>query len=466
MPKRNLIWAVAIVAAALVALVFVRNHSPDGVSRVGSEGPVSRALRTIQESYLYEADEKELQREAVRAVVERLDPHSSYFPPGAAKELDDRIDGQAFGLGMYVECSGGKVLVIGPLPDSPAWRAGIQCGDQILEINGTDVTTLGEQEIQALLHPRPKKKNEPLELRIRRNGAKPPKIKVTPGEYPVESVKGLFRDSNGLWVYLLPDGKESLVYVRIREFLPRTQERVQEVLRRFDSARGVILDLRENPGGRLPIAIEVGNFFLRSGVIVVIETRSKSEQHKAASPGTFPQRIPMVVLVDAQTASGAELVAAALQYHDRAVLVGTRTRGKGCVQSMISLDGDLGQINLTTAEFYVDPLRRIARRSGSDVWGVDPHVEVILPPAVQNSLRRLRMRAEVLTRAASATRPASAETQSGPEEIAERLLERDGQIRRAVELLNHPDEMARILAGAAKARAARRQEHEERSGER
>jgi len=457
MPKRNLIWTVAIVAAAMAALFLTRNRPPSGTPGVGYVDPIANAVRLIRKNYLYDLDEGELRQAAMRGLVEQLDPYSTYFPPGAVGAFDDRMDGQAFGVGMHVDISDGAAAVIGPLPDSPALRAGIRAGDRIVEIDGNRVATMTRERIRKLLNP-PAPDTATIHLRVRRSGEPPDTIDLRPGTYPLRTVVGLFRDRNNRWVHFAP-GQEHILYVRIREFVPDTHQRVRAVLRlrRFNKARGLVLDLRDNPGGRLPIAWRVANLFLDDGVIVVMEHKSgRIERHEADSPGTFPAKIPMVVLVDARTASGAELVAAALQYHGRAVLVGTRTLGKGCVQSMIDLGKGLGRLNLTTAEFYVDETLRIARRRGSDRWGVEADVEVLLPEVYRKSLRRLRLAGEVIAAPAPETRPASPHSAPSDDDAGGKILKLDAQLRRALALLNEPAEIDAILERAAEARADRR----------
>ena len=455
MPKRNLIWTVAIVAAALAALFLTRNRPPSGTPGVGYVDPIANAVRLIRKNYLYDLDEGELRQAAMRGLIEQLDPYSTYFPPGAVGAFDDRMDGQAFGTGMHVDISDGAAAVIGPLPDSPALRAGIRAGDRIVEIDGNRVATMTGERIGKLLNP-PGPDAATIHLRVRRDGEPPEVIGLRPGTYPLRTVGGLFRDRDNRWVHFAP-GQEDILYVRIREFVPDTHQRVRGVLRRFDKARGLVLDLRDNPGGRLPIAWRVGNLFLDGGVIVIMEHKSgRIERHEADSPGTFPAKIPMVVLIDAQTASGAELVAAALQYHGRAVLVGTRTLGKGCVQSMIDLGKGLGRLNLTTAEFYVDETLRIARRRGSDRWGVEADVEVLLPEVYRKSLRRLRLAGEVIAAPAPETRPASTHSAPSDDDAGRKIFTLDAQLRRALALLNEPSEIDAILERAAQTRADRR----------
>lgn len=205
----------------------------------------------------------------------------------------------------------------------------------------------------------------------------------------------------------------------------------------------------------LPEAVATADLLLREGVIVAFAGRNEpAKQYLAEPDGTFPE-FPVVVLIDAGTASGAEIVAGALRLHDRAVLVGTRTRGKGAVQTMFRLADRLGQINLTTSQLLIGADQLISRMPGSDDWGVDPHdgLEVVIPAPRRRKLRQLRLRVEVLgpsVRTRPATRPATAATAAHP--MYRKFMSLDSQLTRAIELLQEPAEIEEILRAAAETR--------------
>lgn len=454
MPKRNIIWAIVIVAAALAALVFTRNQPQTGRPGAGTVDPVSDALHVIRERGFYDVDHGKLRRAAIEGIVSQLDPHSTYFPPGQAELLDDRVNGLAFGLGLrYDRGADGHVEVIGPLPGSPALRGELWAGVAILAIDSRPVAEMDANEVHTALHPR-KMPQRPIRLLVRRPRSDPEALELRPEKYPIESVQGFARDAEGRWVHALGDAG-TVVYLRLREFLPDTARQTRGVLREARKVGGVILDLRGNPGGNLSFAVDVCDLFLREGLIVVIEHREgRAEKRSATSQGTFPAAPPIVALTDANTASGAELLAAALQVHGRAVLLGSRTHGKGTVQSMIDLKGGLGRLNLTTGEFYVDPLRRIARRKGADVWGVDPDIRATVAPDVAARLRRGRLQTEVSPGPAPTTRPADSGPTTAPADLGRRLLALDAPLRRALALLGEPDRISEILRRAAAARDA------------
>jgi len=453
MPKRNLIWIVAIVAAAVVTVWITRRYPPDvGRREPGEFMPVSDIYRLIRERYYRPIDGEDLRRGAVGGMVSKLDEFSTYVAPGRMKALGRRMKGVELGLGLRLESVGGVIRVVGPLVNSPAHRAGITGGDVIVAIDGEDVEGLALQEVEELLRGESGRK---VELTVERGRGRRKSIPLTLGEFPLESVVGLYRGAGGQWVYLI-EPQDALAYVRIKEFFPHTARRLREILRRLGAARGLILDLRDNPGGMLPAAAEVANLFLHEGVIATSVAPNRPERrYEAHSDGTITE-IPLVVLVNARTASAAEVVAGALRLYDRAVIVGTRTRGKGCVQSMFRLPDRLGQINLTTSELLIGASEAITRRPGSDLWGIDPHPdqEITTSALRQERLRRLRIRAEVLMPAKSnrpTTTAASPPARDRP--IYDEFKALDAALLRGLDLLAHPDQINKIFLRAAEERA-------------
>ncbi|HUT59663.1 MAG TPA: S41 family peptidase [Phycisphaerae bacterium] len=448
MPKRNLIWIVAVVAASLVTLLVTR-RPPRIEDRVVVEfDPVTEAYRQIREHYLYPVDESELRLEAIASMVANLDEYSSYIPPDRAKAFAQRMKGVVRGLGLKVEVADGHVTVIGPLVNSPAQRAGPVRGDRILQIDGQDVAGLSQRQVERLLDA---PKESTVRLLVRRPSGEIETLRCTRGTYRVESVLGLYRQSDGRWAHMI-DPNAGIAYVRVREILPDTPEHLRGTFRQLNRIRVLVLDLRGDPGGDLPAAVELCDMLLPDGRIVTLTNRRGESEHRdAQSHGTISREIHVVVLVNGKTASAAEIIAGSLAVHDRAVLVGRRTLGKGCIQSMIPLGGDLGQINLTTAEFFVEPNRPIQRRPDSNTWGVDPHVEVGLPAATQSRLARLRVGAEVLPPSRPATRPAT-QPAGRDDDPAVELLRLDAQLRRAVALARTPRRIDDILRRAAAAR--------------
>jgi carboxyl-terminal processing protease len=448
MPKRNLIWLAALLAVAMVALLCTHpsQHSDSTAARAEFD-PVTKAYHTIKDCYFYPIEDDLVRRRAIEGMVAQLDEFSTYVPPAQAEAFADRMAGQAWGLGLKVEVSAGKVLVIGPLAHSPAQQSGLLPGDCILQIDGQDVTPLSQADVEGLLDG---PSQDPVKILVRRRDGEEQVLRCRRGKFPLEAVQGLFRGGAGEWVCLI-DPNAGLAYVRIREVFPSTPEQLRGTLRQMDRLRAIVLDLRDNPGGDFGSAVELANMFIDEGTIVSVKGRGGRTDH-AADPAHHEVRdeVRVVALIDAKTASAAELVAGALAYHDRAVLVGRRTRGKGCIQSMIPLEGEMGRLNLTTSEFFVDPLHPIQRRKDSNAWGVEPHVTVKMPSEFASALASLRAKAEVV-RPGPATRPTTLAAEE--DDTGALLLRFDPQLQRAIALAGNPAELDEILRQAAQARA-------------
>jgi carboxyl-terminal processing protease len=447
MPKRNLIWIAAILAAGLVTILVTRNpQQPADDTDVARLRPLMEAYDLIRQNYVRPVDADILLRGSITGMIGRLDEYSSYVAPGKVEDFEQRMLGTQRGLGLELEISGAQVRVIGPLPGSPAYQAGIGAGDIIASVSGKDLSGLPLAQVQHMLEG---PVGTTMDLGIYRDGVAR-HVSVTTGEFPVESVEGLYRGPDGNWVCSLDDAP-GLYYIRIREFVDGTPGQLGHLFGRLGDVRGLVLDLRANPGGMLPSGVGVSNLLIPAGPIVtVVERQGVSRRYQAGDDGKLPA-CPLVVLVDAGTASAAEIVAGSLKFNGRAVVVGTRTRGKGCVQSMFKLKGDMGQVNLTTSEFLIGDGEPISRRPGCDSWGIDPHEQVIIMPSQIAALARLRQEAQVLAdRANPPTDPATREAST----MAQRLLRADCQLARAVELLKKPAEMNEILKRAQSERAS------------
>ena len=445
MPKRNIIWIVAILAGA-AALIWITRRQPGPVSAGRPERlrPVADVYEKIQSDYYLPVEDRALFRGAVRGMVEELDEFSTYLPPERIATFRQRMDGFERGLGLKVVEVDGRFEVVSVLHDSPAGRLRIRPGQRILMINGTNLARATSDEVRTMLAV---DVGESVELTLWSAARKGRTVELTAAEFRVESVRGLSRDPEGQWGWWL-EAEPAIAYVQIREFVDDTPERFQGVFRALDGMAGLVLDLRGNPGGKGTVAVRFADLFLREGLIVKMVHRGGDvERHEAHEPGTLPD-VPLVVLVDGRTASGAELLAGALWVHHRAVLVGTRTRGKGCVQSMLDLGGELGMINLTTSQFVLERLGPITREPDSTSWGVAPHVRVAIGRDSAASLRRLRAAAEVRPdpQTQPKSRPVTKPAKPRLPATVRGLLRHDAQLARAVTLLSEPDAISTILA--------------------
>ena len=449
MPKRNLIWVLAIVAAATVTMLIMRRQPPrqEPTHEPAPLRAVDRVAETIRTHYYRPVEEAELLRGAARGMAEALDEFTSYASPDRVQALRRRMDGFARGLGLEIDRFGRRTEIVSVAYDSPAYREGLPLGWQIVTVAGRPVATMTLEQVRRRLSPAVGAAVD-LSVATPKGPQRVRTLTLVGADFEVESVTGLARQPTGQWIHTI-DPESPTAYVRIREFVNNTAEKVQQAFRALRGAGGLVLDLRGNPGGKSDVAIQIADLFLREGRIVqMIDRRGPGRRYEAHTAGTLPE-IPLVVLIDEETASGAELVAGALRTHHRAVLVGTRTRGKGCVQSMIDLGGDAGVLHLTTAEFVVGPEGPITHRPGSKTWGIEPHQRVTVPVARRQVLRRLRARAALPAEAPRpTTRETMAPTQPRHPRIVTRMLELDAQLAGAVRLLKEPKKMEAILAAA------------------
>jgi len=299
-------------------------------------------LSIVRHSYVEEVDMTQLIYGAIRGMLATLDPHSSFMDPEMYQEMKDDTHGEFGGLGIEISMKDGLLTIVSPIEDTPAFKAGLKSGDQIVKIGDRATKDMEIMEAVKMLRG---PKGEPITLLIWREGFESPKaFTIVRDIIQLQSVKS----------HLLEDG---FGYVRLSQFQARTGSDLKlhlAALHRDNGAelKGLILDLRNNPGGLLDQAVAVSDLFLSEGLIVYTEGREEGSklQFSAQKNGTEPD-YPMVVLINGGSASAAEIVAGALHDHDRAVILGEQSFGKGSVQTVIPL-GDNSGLRLTTARYF------------------------------------------------------------------------------------------------------------------
>jgi len=322
-------------AAAEAAAPEVTNAKYDDIALFG------RVINFIEKQYVDKVNTKELVYGAIKGMLETLDPHSNFMPPEIYNQLKTDTAGKFGGLGIEVWVNKDGVLtVVTPMEGSPAWKAGIKPGDKIMAIDGE--STKGMSIVEATSKIRGDIGKE-IKFMVQRDGAnKEIEFKMKRASIDVKSVRfELLADNVG--------------YVRMNHFQEKTAEEVKAAIKKMEKKTklgGVILDLRNNPGGLLDEAVETVNLFVDQGIIVSTIGRNKEEKDvKYAKSGIARLDFPMVVLVNGSSASAAEIVAGALKDHKRALIAGGRTFGKGSVQTVIPLAEDVG-LKLTIARYY------------------------------------------------------------------------------------------------------------------
>ncbi|SRR5579883_352109 len=316
----------------------------------------------VRADYVEEVSDEQLIEAAINGMLSSLDPHSSYMNPKNYRDMQVQVRGEFGGLGIEVTMENGLVKVVSPIDDTPAARGGLKPGDYITHLDGEAVAGMSLNEaVERMRGP----VNSEIRLTIRREGRDPFDVKLTRAVVKIQSVK-----------YHL-EGKD-IGYIRITSFNEQTDSGLNNAMKALkkeagDKLAGIVLDLRNNPGGLLDQAIAVSDDLLEQGEIV--STRGRHAEDGArynARPGDITGGLPIVVLINGGSASASEIVAGALQDHHRAVLLGTRSFGKGSVQTIIQLPGH-GAMRLTTARYYTPSGRSIQAK------GIEP--DIVVEPA-------------------------------------------------------------------------------------
>ena len=301
----------------------------------------------IRSSYVEEVDDKTLFNNAIKGMLNSLDPHSAYLQEEDFSDLQENTSGKFGGFGIEVGMENGLVRVITPIDDTPAQRAGIRAGDLIVSLDGEPVMGLSLSDAVELMRGEP---GTPITLEVRRKGeAELLSFTIERAEIKVASVRTEMLDGE-------------IGYVRLTQFQENTGIELQEALRAWQNGsdlNGLILDMRNNPGGVLQAAVVVVDTFISEGLIVYTEGRSHmSDVRYEARKDTLVPDIPIVVLINGGSASASEIVAGALQDHSRAVIVGTQSFGKGSVQTVLPVS-ETAAVKLTTARYFTPDGRSI-----------------------------------------------------------------------------------------------------------
>ena len=347
-----------------VALGVVAYQELVGELRLGRDATsLGAVVQRVRDAYVEPIDEQTLTENAIRGIVDGLDRHSSYLDAAALADLREETTGNFGGIGVDIGLENGYITVIRPLDDTPAARAGLHPGDTLIEVDHKSLRGRTLRETVKDLRGEP---GTEVHVRLRRDGVQMP--------MDFDLVRAAIRVSSVRSRLIEP----GYGYVRIAQFQNQTPQDLREAVRRLadeseGGLRGLVVDLRNNPGGVLGASVDVADEFLDGGLIVYTEGRDeKPELRFLADDGDILEGAPLVVLINRGSASAAEVVAGALQDHGRATLVGTKSYGKGSVQSVLRLQGKRA-IKLTTAHYYTPNGRSI------QASGIDPDIVVPIP---------------------------------------------------------------------------------------
>lgn len=351
-------------------------------------------MSQVEEHYVKDIDREELLKAAIDGVLKKLDPHSSYVAPEDVAEFEEdihqRIEG---GIGIIVNSRDGRLEVVSPIVGGPAYKAGVIAGDRIIKIEGENTAGWNVEQAAGKLKGKPGSKvtftvihpgkRDEVTLSVKREVVR------------VETVLGDKRKLDDSWDFMI-DHERRIGYIRLTAFSQETAGELRRALAELkaQNLQGLVLDLRFNPGGLLTSAVEISDLFIPEGDIVSTEERGQDRvTRKAKKPGTY-EGFPMAILVNRFSASASEIVSACLQDHERAIVVGERTFGKGSVQNIIQLAGG-GQLKLTTAGYFRPSGKNIHRKpedKETDDWGVRPDKDYELKLSDEDTFRLITTR--------------------------------------------------------------------------
>jgi len=427
---RSFIFPIAIIAILFSASSAIIFNAPSAIadSKSSSKGDTIKLMDLfgdvfdkIKRDYVEDVSDKDLIEAAINGMLSSLDPHSSYMNEKAFDEMKIQTKGEFGGLGIEVTMENGLVKVVSPIDDTPAFAAGIKTGDYISRIDGEAVmgTTLAEAVEKMRGKP-----GTSIKLTVLREGAADPiEFNIKRDVIKIKSIRA--------------NREGDTAYIRITSFSEQTAQSLEKELSKLmgeigrDNFKGLVLDLRNNPGGLLDQAIEVSDLFLDKGEIVSTGGRvADSNKKYSATPGDMLNGKPIVVLINGGSASASEIVSGALQDHRRAIVIGTRSFGKGSVQTIIPLSTSKGAMRLTTSRYFTPSGRSIqAEGIEPDIWVEQSKVE---------SLEAKKLATEASLHKHLENSAASSAAKSEKESMMKRQKElyvSDYQLARAIDML-------------------------------
>lgn len=420
---------------AVIVIPFPCMAAAEAENKADSKYEALRRFSQVYEYakrfYVRDVSNTEMVNGAIKGMLQGLDPHSTYLSATEYKEMKETTSGEFFGIGIEISSENGQLVVVSPIEDTPAYKAGLKAGDVILAVDGMPTQDMSMQESVSKIRGA---KGTEVELLILHKEAKAPStVRIVRGTIPLVSVKTRYLEEGYPWI-------------RITRFSDNTTEDLQKGIaeaRKRGPIKGIVLDLRNNPGGLLDQAVSVSDVFMKSGEIVSIRGREKDgpRSYKASDQSTDVTE-PMVILVNAGSASAAEIVAGALRDHKRGLLLGERTFGKGSVQNVIPMP-DGSALKLTIALYYTPNGRSIQAE------GIDPHLLVPFeaPREGGTVLPRFNLREKDLSghlekgaegddKAAPVRSDKNPKAKETPQESEARtFLEKDNQLRMGLQMV-------------------------------
>jgi carboxyl-terminal processing protease len=362
---RKVLWTAAAAAFLLTSGAGIAADKPADKEKKNEEATYrllnlfGDVFEQVRANYVDEVSDEQLIESAITGMLTSLDPHSSYMNAKNYKDMQVQTRGNFGGLGIEVSMENGVVKVVSPIDETPAQRAGLQPGDLITQIDGKQIQGMTLNDAVEMMRG---KVGTDIKLTVLREGKEPFDVTLTRAVIPIKTVRSRIEGND-------------IAYLRISSFAQPTTDGLKAEMQKMttqlgDKFKGVVLDLRNNPGGLLDQAVAVSDAFLEQGEIVSTRSRAKEDQQRFnARPGDLAKGKPMIVLINGGSASASEIVAGALQDHKRAIVLGTTSFGKGSVQTIRPL-GQHGAMRLTTALYYTPSGRSIQKT------GIEPDIMV------------------------------------------------------------------------------------------
>jgi carboxyl-terminal processing protease len=439
MSRWHLSWLLGITAVTLVGLSLTYSApSRDGRLQKKHQNLslLVEVLEEVRDKYVKELSDEDMRdfvEDMVELALERKDPYSGYLNPKEFQDFRRQSRGKFGGIGIQIEVDRlGQILVHSPMAGTPAYEAGVLAGDVIVKVDGQKLENLPLKKVVELIQGDPGQK---ITLSVIHEGSKKPvDIEMVRAEIVVDSVLGDKRMESNLkeWDYWL-DPLTKIAYIRLAAFTETTAADLTKVVEKLqhEKMNGLVIDLRNNPGGLLKAAVEVSSMFLPEAKNIVT-TRGRNQKEEVYTsqtvPNVQPTGYPVAILINRWSASASEIVAAALQDHLRAVIIGERSYGKGSVQNIIAVEGGTSALKLTTASYWRPSgknIHRFANSKPSDEWGVKPNqdYEVKLGDEELRDYYKYRRERDVIRRPGQPGK-ASEKTDKKKEPFKDRVLEK------------------------------------------
>lgn len=437
----------------MVLLALLAFQLPGSLAQRDDDYSFVRTLvdihRQVVANYVDNVDESRLREAAIDGMLSQLDPFTMYVPPARQEDFERMLENSFRGVGIQLnQLDNGAVEVVTPIDGSPAFKAGVMAGDIITKVNGESIEGLRLPDVIQKISG---KVGSEVKLFVHHVTGQDIELSMMREEITIPSIKGFERKQDTTWNYYVSKDPK-IAYIRITQFTTDVAEQLRQAVTPLinDGMKGLILDLRFNPGGRLEEAVSVVDMFISKGAIVSTKGRNRPESvRNATEAGTLPM-FPMVVLVNEHSASASEIVSGSLQDNGRALVIGERTYGKGSVQEVIPLDSKGGELKLTVAYYYLPSGRLVHRKKDATDWGVQPQIVVPMDPKAEDAaLRQMSERDRFLrpaTEPSAATPTAAAPSATGTEQPTEATAAAapttmpagpllDAQLQRAVDTL-------------------------------